>query len=424
MIPDPIRAEGYLAAQADFPHANLGIFGLTGVGKSTLINAVFGISLAQTGIGDPVTQSASLYRVQTSNLGIFDTKGLELGSNMADIVDELAEFVAKNRLGPAAEHIHVVWYCIRAGDRRLQPAEEDFIRKLAAIGIPIIIVLTQTALLADGNVHPDARALADTITEARLPVRGGVQFVNAVGDDFAGVPSHGLPELIERTQRLVPEGIGHALASAQRVNAQLKRRQAEQFLVDSAKQVKWASSARRVYREWITLYAKIALLYDIQEVDSQAILDQLPAVQVLRNSLRYSTKAKFLVVGSPIVVAGAGVYGGAKKLTGHVRKRRKAQPDGVSGIRGEVNAESPTELVFEPEAEQAARPITAGKAYGPARVTRAIGEAWIDTCEQVWWAFYPHQPRHINTEVVAAELGVRVAARLPRRLRKKIVKLH
>jgi predicted GTPase len=40
---------------------NLAIFGKTGVGKSTLVNAIFGENVAATGIGEPVTQDSHLY---------------------------------------------------------------------------------------------------------------------------------------------------------------------------------------------------------------------------------------------------------------------------------------------------------------------------------------------------------------------------
>jgi predicted GTPase len=35
---------------------NLAVFGKTGVGKSTLVNAVFGRDVAATGMGSPVTR--------------------------------------------------------------------------------------------------------------------------------------------------------------------------------------------------------------------------------------------------------------------------------------------------------------------------------------------------------------------------------
>lgn len=115
---------GYAAARESFQRFNLGLFGITGAGKSTLVNAVFGTQLAPTGIGEPVTQTSFLYRQETSTLGVYDTKGLELGSNMGAILAELTRFIERNRVGDPTEQIHVIWYCVRAGDRRIQPAEE------------------------------------------------------------------------------------------------------------------------------------------------------------------------------------------------------------------------------------------------------------------------------------------------------------
>src|SRR3954454_4706591 len=56
---------------------NLAIFGKTGVGKSTLINAIFGEEVARTGIGEPVTRGSHLYVDKIGHLGIVDTQGLE-----------------------------------------------------------------------------------------------------------------------------------------------------------------------------------------------------------------------------------------------------------------------------------------------------------------------------------------------------------
>ena len=51
---------------------NLAIFGKTGAGKSTLINAIFGEAVAKTGIGEPVTQDEHLYIHRSGALGLLD----------------------------------------------------------------------------------------------------------------------------------------------------------------------------------------------------------------------------------------------------------------------------------------------------------------------------------------------------------------
>ena len=50
--------EEYAQALNALGRFNLAIFGKTGTGKSTLVNAIFGDDVAATGTGRPVTRSA------------------------------------------------------------------------------------------------------------------------------------------------------------------------------------------------------------------------------------------------------------------------------------------------------------------------------------------------------------------------------
>ena len=76
---DSFRAE-YDKQDAALGRFTLAIFGKTGVGKSTLINAIFGEEVARTGIGEPVTRGSHLYLDKIGHLGIVDTQGLEVGT--------------------------------------------------------------------------------------------------------------------------------------------------------------------------------------------------------------------------------------------------------------------------------------------------------------------------------------------------------
>ncbi len=103
---------------------NLAIFGKTGVGKSTLVNAIFGEDVAETGIGQPVTQGSHLYLHADGHFGVLDTRGLEIGTDDATILDELETYIKDMRRQPQADQVHVAWYCVRAGDRRFEDTEE------------------------------------------------------------------------------------------------------------------------------------------------------------------------------------------------------------------------------------------------------------------------------------------------------------
>ncbi len=209
---------------------NLAVFGKTGTGKSTLINAVFGTEVAKTGIGEPVTQGSHLYVDRHGTLGIFDTQGLEIGRDDAALLRELRDVVNGLRKKPLSEQIHCAWYCVRGMDRRFEESEAKFVRALADLDLPVLVVLTQVPR-RDNQFHPDAVALARHIESLRLPILGGRPFMTyAMRDQFSGQPPYGLSELVHATFQVVPEAVQAALVAAQRVDLDAKARAAQAFI--------------------------------------------------------------------------------------------------------------------------------------------------------------------------------------------------
>lgn len=385
---------GYAEARRELGTFNLGLLGLTGVGKSTLVNAVFGAELARTGIGDPVTQHSRLYRHHASNLGLYDTKGLEIGAGSAALLHDLRRFVETNRLGALQDQIHVVWYAIRAGTRRIQPGEQELIRAVAGLGIPVLLVMTQTPLTANGSVHADAAALAESVTKLRLPVRGPVHFVNALGDEFAGVPPFGLPTLLEATAEVAPEGVRSALAAAQRVSRRQKRAQAGQEISRSEHRVRARIVLRGLGKEWARLFAAIAAIYDMPEIDSRAVLKQATTVTTLRRILRIANTA---------VAVGLFAPAAAVSVARKVKHRGGPQPEPEPDLDTAAESAKP-------------RRIRSGLAAG--RVTRSLGEAWLETCEQRWSQAFPDSPDYRDHELIAEQFATELADRLPRGVRR------
>lgn len=202
---------------------NLAIFGKTGVGKSTLINTVFGAEVAETGIGEPVTREEHLYLHDSGFLGLLDTRGLEIGVDTDQIITELGEYVARMRRQPVKDQVHLAWYCVRANDRRFEETEASFVRKLDELGLPVVLVLTQVVKVGD-NYHPDALALKWEIEAMELPIfEGRVHLTMAKPDEFAGYPQHGLQELLDASFRGAPDAVAAALTAAQKIDMKRKR---------------------------------------------------------------------------------------------------------------------------------------------------------------------------------------------------------
>ncbi|MFP5417513.1 MAG: GTPase family protein, partial [Actinomycetes bacterium] len=200
--------------------------GKTGVGKSTLINAIFGEPVAATGIGEPVTLDAHLYLDKRGTLGLIDTRGLEIGRDDAELIREVTKYVKAMRGKPLDEQMHVAWYCVRGMDRRFEEVEATFVRTLHELGIPVLMVFTQVPM-REGQYHPDAVELARKIEAKQLPIVGGRPFMTyAMRDHFTGQPPYGLMDVLHATFQVVPEAVRGALAAAQTIDLEAKAKAA------------------------------------------------------------------------------------------------------------------------------------------------------------------------------------------------------
>ncbi|HEY2656064.1 MAG TPA: GTPase [Solirubrobacteraceae bacterium] len=202
-------------------HANILISGQTGVGKSTLINAVFRVPLAEEGTGKPVTKNVQRYDVAGVPVTIYDTPGIELGHAKKDVIRDYLKTIADSRKGGPDKVIHVAWYCIDAGQTRVQDYDVAIVEALAA-EVPVILVLTQC--IDDDR----AASLEGAIAAENLPIEGSPIRTLARERRVAGhtIPPRGLEELVERTDDILPEAVRRAFTNAQGVVVRLKANQA------------------------------------------------------------------------------------------------------------------------------------------------------------------------------------------------------
>lgn len=258
---------------------NLAIFGATGAGKSTLVNAVFGKDVADTGVGQPVTKGIQYHRRDDGFLGIFDSEGFETGSAGDQILDGLRTVVEARRTGAIDQQIHAAWYVVRWSDRRFEDAQAAFVRILAEMGLPVIVVLTQVPT-KDGQVHPHARELADYIVSLGLPIRaGGVPVLtNAIADEFTHAPAFGLDRLLDATYEVVPEAALAALTAAQRLDMERKKKAVKAIINQAvtvasgigAVPIPFTDAALLVPNQ-VTMIARISAAYGLPPQRSRAM---------------------------------------------------------------------------------------------------------------------------------------------------------
>ena len=205
---------------------NIIIAGKTGVGKSTLVNAVFKGNLAETGVGKPVTQTMKEYSKEGEPVHIFDTKGFELG-NALTIREELkSEIEKRKKLGDLKKQIHLAWFCISNDGKRVEKAEIEFINDLAK-EIPVVVVLTKTldtSLEFYNIVKDECREATNVIRVLAQP------YETPIGT----IPAMGLEELIDHTYEIVPDIAKAALAASQKVNESITKKAVDKIIAVAA----------------------------------------------------------------------------------------------------------------------------------------------------------------------------------------------
>ena len=136
----------------DNTNYNIAIIGQTGVGKSSLINYLYGERKVETGTGRPVTTNG-FHKVEHSIKGmtvnIYDSWGLEVGKQDQWLKELDQELKNRDIDKPASEWFHSIFYCISAPSARIQDADIEIIKKLRSEKNKISIVLTKADAIAE-----------------------------------------------------------------------------------------------------------------------------------------------------------------------------------------------------------------------------------------------------------------------------------
>lgn len=132
--------------------AHIVVMGKTGVGKSTLINAILGEKVAEIGDGTRGTKENKRYSKQIKkfvdtpiDLTIYDTVGLEIDKEITEkTVREIEKHIVEVQKETHADEVTAVWFCVNYKYPRFESYEIDLLKRLSVDQcIPFIIVITQ-----------------------------------------------------------------------------------------------------------------------------------------------------------------------------------------------------------------------------------------------------------------------------------------
>ena len=196
---------------------NVLVLGNSGVGKSTLINAVLGENKAKTGWGTTgTTTKLELYEPENENIPfrIIDSIGFQPGRMQQRRAIRAVQKWSKDcaKKGHEDNQINVIWFCVEGTSSKLFPETIKNLTRSAAMweSVPVIVVITKSYSVPERqqNIEMVYNAFATQKKHGSnlrkvIPVVAAPYILNE--DAFAA--PEGITELIDVTNALLPEGI-------------------------------------------------------------------------------------------------------------------------------------------------------------------------------------------------------------------------
>lgn len=195
---------------------NVLVVGNSGVGKSTLINAVLGEKKAAAGFGIKGTSSEiTVYDSEEIAFNLIDTVGFEPAKGFWELepkaITTVRKWCKEAALDENTENdVNIIWFCVDGTAAKLfTKTIKDLLRATSVWrSVPIIAVITKSFSQPDRerNIRMVEEAFAAASKTVRPRAIHPVIAESFYLSDTVFAPPEGITDLVELTNSLMPEG--------------------------------------------------------------------------------------------------------------------------------------------------------------------------------------------------------------------------
>lgn len=192
------------------------IAGPTRVGKSSLINKIFGEKVAEAKDGLPVTDSVKKYEKEDIGVILYDSPGCEIG-NVEKFEKEVLNI---------DEPINLVWYCINAVEN-IEPNDietiKKFIERKKEKGWDVSVVFTKCDFADEERIENNKEAIKKDFNDIDIYITSSKVEHKIFKEEFE--------RLIRDSIEKLPNALKDAFIATQKVNLKEKWNRAHSVIV-------------------------------------------------------------------------------------------------------------------------------------------------------------------------------------------------
>ncbi|KAL6054920.1 G domain-containing protein [Balamuthia mandrillaris] len=291
-----VYQESYAEIQKELQKPNVLITGITGSGKSSFINALFGQNFAKVGSGTPITQHFDRYAPADKPIVLYDSKGLESGkaTEFVETTRQFFESHKKTNTGNITDCIHVVWYIVNSAMARFQDFEVEICKSLFQ-HVPIVFILNKAdisteseraalrKIIEDMNLD-NCFGVIETIANPRVTsnnnfdkcpeceseeivIRRKTKMLEceSCGHSLSVANDNGLAKVIKTTIKILPVLAKDSFIAAQSVSFHLKEDQAKKVLLESEKDFERVRGKGSLVKITAKMLTRLSIIWQFRE---------------------------------------------------------------------------------------------------------------------------------------------------------------